>query len=174
VTTKTSRRRAILAAAAWGLRDQPAGVVAARLGVSERSVERYWRLGMGEGIAAGEACAPELSAAQLEVIAHNIAGWAPDVAAARELAECLEIPVSAFEDARAAIRQQQFAAPAAELFTVLHKVSRIMTGGVRQTVCGRAMLAGGLWQFIEAADGDPVCPSCTARSNGHARQESLL
>lgn len=115
----------------------------------------------------------ELTPEQLEVIAHNIAGWAPDAAAAREMASCLEVPLSAFADARAAIRQLQYAAPAAELFTVLHRVSKIMVAGLRQTVCGLPMLAGGLWQFIEPADGDPICPACLGRSNGYSQQALL-
>ena len=171
-----SRRRSIMVTAAWGMRGLPVGYVARVLGVSERSVERYWRFTM-----AGSSLPPvpevyldKADPRALECIAHNIAGWAPDAQAALEVAEALDVPRSAFADALSAIRVTRYAAPAAELFTVLHVVARgYSEERFSWTACGRVMFPEQLWQFIEAADGDPVCSACRGRANGYV-QETLL
>ena len=162
--------------AAWGMRDQHVRVVARMLGVSERSVQRYWRFTMPDSSLppVPEVYLDKADPYALECIAHNIAGWAPDAESALEVAEALDVPRSAFADALSAIRVTRYAAPASELFTVLHVVARgYSEERFAWTACGRVMLPEQLWQFMEPADGDPVCPACLGRINGHV-QETLL
>lgn len=154
------------------MRGVPARRAAAALGVSERTVHRYWKATamVSENFVPDVPGVPpaELHPRDYEVIAHHIAGWAPDVATALELAGALEVPRQAFCDALSLIRSARYAAPAGELFTHLHMVSRGVLGqGLRVTECGRVMFGEQLWQLVERDDGDPVCPACLAKGNGH-------
>lgn len=133
--------------------------IAHRMGLHPRTVQRYYteaelrspRSTNGQNILPKPT--PVADVEQVHVAWH-IAANSASITEALEIAECLDIPVSAFT-------RRCYVAPAAEVFTGWH-----LEGPPGWTRCGRDMTAEGLWQHVAGSPGELVCDACLGKPPG--------